>query len=51
MADAIGLYPGNPVTQMGYQIGKVTNVTPEAQDVRVEFALNEERTLPKTHER
>lgn len=33
MPDGIGLYAGNPVTQMGYQIGKVNTVTPGALDV------------------
>lgn len=47
MPDSVGLYVGNPVTQMGYQIGKVTAITPDSQDVRVEFALNEERRLPQ----
>ena len=28
LADTIGLYVGNPVTQMGYPIGKVTSVQP-----------------------
>lgn len=33
MPDAIGLYPGNPVTQMGYRIGTVTAVSPEPTEV------------------
>ena len=28
MSDAVGLYVGNPVTQMGYQIGQVKTITP-----------------------
>jgi hypothetical protein len=27
MPDGVGLYAGNPVTQMGYKIGAVNNVT------------------------
>lgn len=34
MPDTIGLYVGNPVTQMGYPIGKVTAITPGATQVR-----------------
>jgi virulence factor Mce-like protein len=47
MPDSIGLYVGNPVTQMGYQIGKVTSVTPGATDVRIDFTVAERRTFPK----
>lgn len=46
MADGIGLYVDNPVTQMGYPIGKVNAVTPSATDVRVDFTVNENRRLP-----
>jgi virulence factor Mce-like protein len=46
MPDSIGLYVGNPVTQMGYQIGKVTSITPGTTDVRVDFRVNERRLLP-----
>jgi phospholipid/cholesterol/gamma-HCH transport system substrate-binding protein len=46
MPDSIGLYVGNPVTQMGYQIGTVTTVTADTRDVRVGFALSEPRRLP-----
>lgn len=47
MPDSIGLYVGNAVTQMGYQIGKVTAITPEARDVRVEFVVDKGRRLPQ----
>jgi phospholipid/cholesterol/gamma-HCH transport system substrate-binding protein len=47
MPDSIGLYPGNPVTQMGYQIGKVETLTPAALDVRVNFVVSERRPLPR----
>ncbi|MCX2930584.1 MlaD family protein [Mycobacterium sp. CVI_P3] len=46
MPDSIGLYVDNPVTQMGYQIGRVANITPSAQSVRVEFVVDEQRALP-----
>jgi phospholipid/cholesterol/gamma-HCH transport system substrate-binding protein len=46
MADSIGLYVGNPVTQMGYQIGSVTAITPDTRDVRVDFTVSEPRRLP-----
>lgn len=46
MPDTIGLYVGNPVTQMGYPIGKVTSIKPEAAHVRVDFAVTEARQLP-----
>lgn len=46
MPDTIGLYVGNPVTQMGYRIGKVTSITPEASHVRVDFSVTENRRLP-----
>ncbi|WP_424081469.1 MlaD family protein [Mycobacterium sp.] len=46
LPDSIGLYPGNPVTQMGYRIGKVKTVSPSPNDVRVDFTLNEQRRLP-----
>lgn len=47
MPDSIGLYAGNPVTQMGYQIGKVTKITPDATDVQVNFTVTERRPLPR----
>jgi virulence factor Mce-like protein len=46
MPDSIGLYAGNPVTQMGYQIGKVKSISPGTRDVRVEFTVTEARSLP-----
>ncbi|BBW99623.1 MlaD family protein [Mycolicibacterium moriokaense] len=46
MPDTIGLYVGNPVTQMGYRIGEITSLSVGSQSVRVEFAITEERTLP-----
>lgn len=46
MPDSIGLYVGNPVTQMGYSIGKVKTITPGPLDVRVDFVVTERRPLP-----
>lgn len=46
LPDSVGLYVGNPVTQMGYQIGKVKAITPGALDVRVDFTVTEQRALP-----
>lgn len=46
LPDSIGLYAGNPVTQMGYRIGKVTAITPSSMDVRVDFTVTERRPLP-----
>lgn len=40
MADSVGLYVGNPVTHMGYQIGKVTRIDPQNTEVRVEFTID-----------
>lgn len=46
MPDSVGLYVNNPVTQMGYQIGKITAVSPSAKSVRVDFIVNKQRLLP-----
>ncbi|UXA05895.1 MCE family protein [Mycobacterium sp. SMC-2] len=46
MPDTIGLYVGNPVTQMGYPIGKVTSIKPGPTHVRVDFTITEQRPLP-----
>ncbi|WP_407666274.1 MCE family protein [Mycobacterium pinniadriaticum] len=46
LPDAVGLYAGNPITQMGYKIGTVDTVTPGARSVRVNFSLAEDRSLP-----
>jgi phospholipid/cholesterol/gamma-HCH transport system substrate-binding protein len=46
MPDSIGLYAGNPVTQMGYQIGTVKSVAPSPRDVRVDFTVTDARRLP-----
>jgi phospholipid/cholesterol/gamma-HCH transport system substrate-binding protein len=46
MPDSVGLYVDNPVTQMGYQIGRVSSISPSAQSVRVDFTVDEQRALP-----
>lgn len=46
LPDSVGLYVGNPVTQMGYQIGTVDTLTPSATHVRADFTLNSPRGLP-----
>jgi phospholipid/cholesterol/gamma-HCH transport system substrate-binding protein len=46
MPDTVGLYVGNPVTQMGYPIGKVTAISAGPTGVRVDFSVTERRTLP-----
>lgn len=46
MPDSVGLYAGNPVTQMGYKIGTIKTVTPALSDVRVDFTVTEDRRLP-----
>ena len=43
MPDAVGLYPGNPVTQMGYKIGTVDKVTPGETSVEIHFKISERR--------
>jgi phospholipid/cholesterol/gamma-HCH transport system substrate-binding protein len=46
MADSVGVYVGNPVTQMGYPIGEVTAITPALSNVRVAFKVISNRPLP-----
>ncbi len=46
LPDSVGLYVGNPVTQMGYKIGTIDGIVPGPQSVRVDFTLNQERVLP-----
>ena len=46
LPDSVGLYVGNPVTQMGYKIGTIDDIKPGPQSVRVDFTLNQKRTLP-----
>lgn len=46
-ADSTGLYVGNPVTQMGYQVGAVDMISPSPSSVRVDFSLTYNRPFPK----
>ncbi len=46
MPDSVGLYVDNPVTQMGYRIGRVTSIAPSDTAVRVDFTIERERALP-----
>jgi ABC-type transporter Mla subunit MlaD len=46
MPDSVGLYPGNPVTQMGYQVGLVKQVRPAGDHVEVTFSLDSGRRYP-----
>lgn len=46
MPDSIGLYVGNPVTQMGSKIGEVTAIVPAINDVHVDFKVTRNRPLP-----
>jgi virulence factor Mce-like protein len=46
MPDTIGLYVGNPVTQMGYPIGEITSIQAGPTQVRVGFDLSEGRVIP-----
>jgi phospholipid/cholesterol/gamma-HCH transport system substrate-binding protein len=44
--DSIGLYAGNPVTQMGFQIGTIRKITASATSVQVDFSATDTRPLP-----
>lgn len=46
MPDSVGLYADNPVTQMGYPIGKIAAIAPQAMSVRVDFTVERGRALP-----
>ncbi|MGQ4618589.1 MlaD family protein [Nocardia sp. R7R-8] len=46
LPDSIGLYVGNEVTQMGYPIGTISSITPQADAVRVGFSLKPGRSVP-----
>jgi virulence factor Mce-like protein len=47
MPDSVGLYVDNPVTHLGYPIGKVAAITPSAQSVRVDFTIDGGRLIPE----
>jgi virulence factor Mce-like protein len=46
LPDAVGLYLGNPVTQMGFPIGRVDRITPSDMSVQVDFSLADPRQIP-----
>nr|WP_112596121.1 MCE family protein [Mycobacteroides abscessus] len=46
LPDSVGLYIGNPVTQMGYKIGTVDKISPGPLSVQVDFTVAESRALP-----
>jgi virulence factor Mce-like protein len=47
MPDTVGLYIGNPVTRMGYQIGTVKAITPGSTSVRVDFTIDQGQQVPQ----
>ena len=47
LPDAVGLYVGNPVTQMGYPLGTVDKITARPTTVQVDFSVSDSRPLPK----
>lgn len=47
LPDSIGLYVGNPITQMGYPIGTVDKITPSDRSVQVDFTVDADRALPQ----
>jgi phospholipid/cholesterol/gamma-HCH transport system substrate-binding protein len=46
MPDSVGLFVNNPVTHLGYPIGKVAAITPAAQSVRVDFTIDGGQSIP-----
>lgn len=47
LPDSIGLYVGNPVTQMGYPMGTVDKITPSDRSVQVDFTVTKDWALPQ----
>lgn len=45
-ADSIGLYVGNPVTQMGFDVGSVHSIEPQGDRVRIDFDIDTDRVFP-----
>ncbi|OBH11070.1 mammalian cell entry protein [Mycobacterium sp. E1747] len=48
MPDSVGLYVNNPVTHLGYPIGKVSAITPAALSVRVDFTIDSQWAIPES---
>lgn len=46
MPDSVGLYVDNPVTHLGFPIGKIAALTPSAKSVRVDFTIDDGRKIP-----
>jgi virulence factor Mce-like protein len=46
LPDSVGLYVGNPVTQMGLEVGKIDAINPSPTSVRVDFSVTDQRTVP-----
>ena len=46
LPDTIGLYKGNAVTRMGYQVGKITSIKPYPDGTRVQFSIDSKRSVP-----
>jgi len=46
LSDAVGLYLGNPVTQMGLKLGTVKAIESRKTEVEVRFTVEEDRALP-----
>lgn len=46
LPDTIGLYTGNPVTRMGYQVGTISSISPGPDGVRVEFSVESGQEIP-----
>lgn len=46
MPDSVGLYVDNPVTHLGFPIGKIDAITPSAESVRVDFTVDDGRQIP-----
>jgi phospholipid/cholesterol/gamma-HCH transport system substrate-binding protein len=46
MSDSVGLYVGNPVSQMGYDIGTVDAIVPKGSEVEVKFKITADRAIP-----
>lgn len=47
LADSVGLYVGNPVAQMGLQVGAIETIAPSPTGVRVDFTVTDNRPMPK----
>ncbi|ORL16016.1 MlaD family protein [Prescottella equi] len=46
MPDSVGLYVGNPVTQMGFEVGTVDSIVERGDRVEVTFATSVDRAFP-----